>query len=204
MISISILDSDLLNINQVLIDLKNEGIKNVHLDILDTSFVPNISFGPGLVNKILEFDFIFDIHLMVENPILILDLLNLERVDTITVHYEIKNLTETLKYIKNHNKKIGLAVNPDTDIKKIPEDVSRILIMTVHPGFGNQSFIERCVKKVENGRIDRSKYEIGVDGGINLSTISKVSHFDYIVIGSAYFKSKDKNEFIRKVNEKIN
>jgi ribulose-phosphate 3-epimerase len=201
MISISILDSDLLNINQVLVDLKKEGITNIHLDILDTSFVPNISFGPGLINKILEFDFVFDIHLMVETPIVILDLLNLERVDTVTVHYEIKNIQETIRYIKNKNIKIGLAINPDTGIKEIPQEVSRILIMTVYPGFGNQSFIERCIK---NEKIDRSKYQIGVDGGINLSTISKVSHFDYIVIGSAYFKSKDRKEFIRKINEKIN
>ncbi|WUR02569.1 ribulose-phosphate 3-epimerase [Vairimorpha necatrix] len=203
MIYISILDCDLLNLNHTLKELKSNNISHLHLDILDTSFVPNISFGPSIINKVLEYDFIFDLHLMVASPITILDLINLQKVDTVFVHFEIKNLSDTLKFLKNKNKKIGLAISPDTTVEDVCMDdiISKILIMTVYPGFGNQKFIKECVKKIKN--IDRAKIEVGVDGGINLDTIEDVKDFDFVIIGSSYFKVSDKKKFIETIQKYI-
>lgn len=200
-ISISILDADLLNIETVLKDLKKNGVNRIHLDILDTSFVNNISFGTSIVNRILEYDFVFDLHLMVNEPIKILKQLILKKADIVTVHWESKGREEAISYLKESGCRIGIAINPDTPINEFPlESITMILIMAVFPGFGGQSFIKDTISKIEKLK---GKVEIGVDGGINLETICHVKDCNLIVIGSAYFKSKDKKEFLEKAIKRI-
>ncbi|EQB61707.1 ribulose-phosphate 3-epimerase [Vairimorpha apis BRL 01] len=180
MISISILDADLFNLKNVLNELKNNKITHIHIDVLDTSFVPNISFGPTFINKILEWDFKFDIHLMIKDPRLILDSINLEKVETVTIHYEIPNFHEIITFLNYKNVKICVALNPDTINVKLPfELIYRILIMTVYPGFGSQKFIEKALDKIS--LLQKYNIKIGIDGGINLDTIKKVKQFDYFV-----------------------
>lgn len=202
MISISLLDSNFLDLNSVLNELKDNKITHIHLDVLDTSFVPNISFGPSIINKILEYDFKFDIHIMIKNPIVILDLINLYKVETVTIHYEILNFEQTINYLKFKNIKICVAINPDTTNIILPNDlIYRILIMTVYPGFGSQKFNEKSLQKISN--LIKYNTKIGIDGGVNLETIKKIRQYDYFVIGSAYFKAENKQEFLKRIYENI-
>lgn len=200
-ISISILDADLLNIETVLRELKEHKVSRIHVDILDTSFVGNISFGKSIVNRILEYDFLFDLHLMVDEPVKILRQLNLKRADIVTVHWESKGCQQAIAFLKESGCKIGLAINPNTPINELSlESIYMILIMSVYPGFGGQAFIKDTILKIEQVK---DKIEVGVDGGINLETLSYVKDCNLIVIGSAYFKSKDKKEFLDSVIKNI-
>lgn len=200
-ISISILDSDPLNIEKTLNSLDTLNIKNIHLDIMDTSFVNNISFGINTINKILDFDFVFDVHLMVSKPNIVARKLNLERVDRLIYHAEI---TQEEKNKLNFDVKKGIAINPGTSIfldnKIDPKIINEefVLVMTVEPGLGGQSFKTECIDK-----IDLQSKIVGVDGGINLDTIKLVKNADFFVIGSAFFKANDKENFIRQVYEII-
>lgn len=206
MISVSILDSNLLNIEKSLTELKNNNINHLHLDILDTSLVPNISFGPNIINQILKYDFIFDVHLMVKDPITILQLLDLEKIGIVFIHYEINNMLHVVEFLVKNNKKIGLTISPNISVKtifslpeRILQNVNTILIMTVYPGFGNQKFINECAEKIK--MIDKKRYSVAVDGGISINTIRNVKGYDKIVIGSAYFKAENKKVFLNEIEE---
>ncbi|KAF9764282.1 Ribulose-phosphate 3-epimerase [Nosema granulosis] len=203
-LSISILDADLINIEKVLEELKEQGVKRIHLDILDTSFVENISFGTGIVNEITSrYNFIFDIHIMVNNPVDVLCRLNIGDVDSVTIHWECEGFKKASEYLDSVecSFKKGIAISPGTFIHDVClESFDMVTIMSVQPGKGGQKFIENTVKKI--GDI-KAKIKACVDGGINLDTISKVKDFDIIVIGSAYFKAEDKKKFLERAIEII-
>ena len=180
--------------------VEDGGSNYLHLDIMDGVFVPNISFGPGLISCIRPTSkLFFDVHLMIMEPIRYIDDFISAGADSITVHLEsCKNVREALEHIKSREVKAGLAISPDTPWDSvIPylDLVDMVLIMTVNPGFGGQSIIYGCLDKVKELR----KYleenglsiDIQVDGGINEKNVGLAvsAGANVIVAGSAIFKA---------------
>eukprot|EP00866_Antonospora_locustae_P000154 jgi/Antlo1/154/486 len=202
-IGISILNSDIFDIESELALVNQSGIHHVHIDIMDTSFTENISFGPSIVNHILEkYDFVFDVHLMVRNPLPVLKLLNLKRIDTVFIHVEVDDVCNVLRWCAEHEVNVGVAINPETSLDVVLSFASRfVLIMCVKPGFGGQAFRQECVAKIKT--LKRNGFVVGVDGGINAETISLASDADYFVVGSAFFNSKNKKAFVQSLYSRI-
>ena len=151
----------------------------LHLDIMDGHFVPNISFGPAVVKTVrpLTKKF-FDVHLMCSKPEILLDAFASAGGDQINIHVELgEHVTPLMWKIKSLGKKVGLAINPPTAIALVEPflgEIDSLLIMTVNPGFGGQSFIHETLPKIQQAeawrREQNLKYHIGVDGGIDFKT----------------------------------
>lgn len=197
-LSPSILACNFAHLQEDLDQLKDTDLKWLHLDIMDGIFVPNISFGFDIIKDIREAnDLIFDTHLMIEEPIRYVDKLKEVGCDLVTVHYEAcKDLDETIKAIKDRCMKVGLTSKPKTDIEDlIPylKDIDLVLVMSVEPGFGGQSFMEDSLDKVRKLReyIDENKLDvlIEIDGGIKTTNLKKVmdAGVDIVVSGSDVF-----------------
>ena len=180
--------------------VEDGGSNYLHLDIMDGVFVPNISFGPGLISAIRPTSkLFFDVHLMIMEPIRYIDDFISAGADSITVHLEsCKNVREALEHIKSREVKAGLAISPDTPWDAvIPylDLVDMILIMTVNPGFGGQSIIYGCLDKVKELRKyleeNQLSIDIQVDGGINEKNVGLAvsAGANVIVAGSAIFKA---------------
>ena len=176
------------------------GANYLHLDIMDGVFVPNISYGAGVVAALRpESRLIFDVHLMIVEPIRYVDSFIEAGADSITIHYEsCKNCRQVLEYIREHSVKAGLAISPDTPydvVLPLLDVVDMVLVMTVNPGFGGQSLIYGALDKVKAIRkyIDENnlKIDIQVDGGINEKNVGLASSSgaNVIVAGSAIFKA---------------
>ena len=176
------------------------GANYLHLDIMDGVFVPNISYGAGVVAALRpESRLIFDVHLMIVEPIRYVDSFIEAGADSITIHYEsCKNCRQVLEYIREHSVKAGLAISPDTTydvVLPLLDVVDMVLVMTVNPGFGGQSLIYGALDKVKAIRkyIDENnlKIDIQVDGGINEKNVGLASSSgaNVIVAGSAIFKA---------------
>ena len=179
--------------------LKNKGIKYLHLDVMDGDFVPNISFGPAVIKQIRQKypEFILDCHLMVNKPEDIIDEILNAGADIITFHPEATfHPHRIIQTVHKSGKKCGLALNPSTGLgccDYIIDDLDIILVMSVNPGFGGQSFIESQYSKIKDARkmIKTSKKDIllEVDGGVKTSNVDKVleSGANLIVSGSDIF-----------------
>lgn len=196
----SILSADLSNLSQQIRLVEMSGADWIHCDIMDGHFVPNITFGPVLVEAARRSTKLpLDVHLMIENPDNYLEDFRKAGADIISVHFEeVKHLNRTINKIKELGAKAGVVINPATPVsflKDIAEYLDLLLIMTVNPGFGGQSFIsnsERRIKEaVELRKTSKAKFLIEVDGGINSKTISKVlqAGCDVFVAGSSIFHS---------------
>lgn len=198
----SILSADFARLLEDVKKVESAGCEYLHIDVMDGHFVPNITLGPGLVKSLRkDVNMVFDAHLMIENPDnYIKDFVD-AGCDLIVVHQEAcKHLHRTIQNIKSYNVKAGVALNPATPIetiKHVIEDVDMVLIMTVNPGFGGQSFIEGMIPKIEELKKlidDRNlNVDIQVDGGIKPSNVDKVvkAGANIIVAGSAIFNSDD-------------
>lgn len=198
----SILSADFAKLLEDVKKVESAGCEYLHIDVMDGHFVPNITLGPGLVKSLRkDVNMVFDAHLMIENPDnYIKDFVD-AGCDLIVVHQEAcKHLHRTIQNIKSYNVKAGVALNPATPIetiKHVIEDVDMVLIMTVNPGFGGQSFIEGMIPKIEELKKlidDRNlNVDIQVDGGIKPSNVDKVvkAGANIIVAGSAIFNSDD-------------
>ena len=173
-----------------------------HLDIMDGVFVPNISYGMPVINAINKIATkTLDVHLMIVEPDRYIETFKNLGADILTVHYEAcTHLHRTLQNIKNNGMKAGVAVNPHTSVSLLEDillNVDLVLIMSVNPGFGGQSFIENTYKKIETLKKMReesgSNFIIEVDGGVNSVNASKLinSGADALVAGSFVFKSED-------------
>ncbi len=179
--------------------LKEKGVKYLHLDVMDGNFVPNISFGPGVIKQIRKKypEFILDCHLMVDKPENIIDSILDAGADIITFHPEATfHPHRIIQTVHSHGKKCGLALNPSTSLeccKYILDDLDIILIMSVNPGFGGQSFIESQHLKLREARNMLDNYNsdaiLEVDGGVKLKNVEEVinSGADLIVSGSDVF-----------------
>ncbi|MDP9751552.1 ribulose-phosphate 3-epimerase [Thermoanaerobacter pentosaceus] len=197
------------NFANLLEDIKRveKGADLLHIDVMDGHFVPNITIGPAVVKSLRKFSSLpFDVHLMIENPDLYIEDFVSSGADNITVHQEAcLHLHRTIQKIKGYGIKAGVSINPATPLETIRyvlQDVDVVLIMTVDPGFGGQKFVDIMLKKIEDLRLLREnlglKFEIEVDGGINLSNVAEVVKVgaDIIVAGSAIFESQNPMETI--------
>lgn len=203
----SVLSADFLNLQQDLTIFKNAGIEWIHYDVMDYHFVPNLSFGPGILKQInKKFNFKIDAHLMIKTELRISDYLTpfLDAgVHQVTLHFEALSeiqRTDFIDWCQKNSVKASFALKPKTDIDVlIPflEKLDNILIMSVEPGFGGQAFMPEVVEKIKNLDELRNKkgykYLIEIDGGINDSTIDKLdnSGIDMIVAGSYLFGKHD-------------
>ena len=180
----SILSANFLKLEEEIISIETSGADLVHLDIMDGNFVPNITFGPMIVNQIRKITKLpFDAHLMIKDPVLFAPSFAEAGCEMITVHAETEtHLHRTLQFLKKLGIKTGISVNPHTSVdflKYVGDICDLFLIMSVNPGFGGQSYINSATEKIVQVREIREKYnfnyEISVDGGINDKTISEVS-----------------------------
>ncbi|HHV27186.1 ribulose-phosphate 3-epimerase [Anaerosalibacter bizertensis] len=211
-ISPSILSSDFSKLGEEIKKIEEGGADYVHLDVMDGIFVPNITFGPPVIKKIRNItDIPFDVHLMIDRPERYIEDFANSGADIITVHEESTiHLHRTIQSIKSFGKKAGVSLNPSTPIKNIEyllDDIDMVLIMTVNPGFGGQSFIPAMERKIKYLRklIDDKKLDvkIEVDGGIKLDNARQVVDWgtDILVVGSGIFKSDDITGRVRMFKE---
>ena len=187
----------------------------LHLDIMDGHFVPNISFGPGVVRAIRPATkLFFDVHLMCSRPEILLEPFAEAGADEIIVHVELGEQVAALIWkIKSLNKKVGLAVNPPTAIAEAQpylEQIDLLLVMTVNPGFGGQQFIHECLPKIQQAdawrRERKLPYLISVDGGINFQTAAECARAgaDTFVAGTSLFGARSLKAAVKKMRKIVN
>lgn len=195
----SILASDFANLGAEVRAVSEAGADYIHIDVMDGHFVPNLTIGPGVVKAIRPYsDKTFDVHLMVAPVDPYIEDFADAGADIITVHPEAgPHVHRTLQLIKSLGKKAGVALNPSTTAKNLDylmDQVDLILVMSVNPGFGGQSFIDSQLKKIESirKRIDDSgrQIDLEVDGGLNFKTapLAIDAGADVIVAGTATFE----------------
>jgi ribulose-phosphate 3-epimerase len=185
----------------------------LHLDIMDGQFVPNISFGPAVVAAVRPHakKLFFDVHLMCSKPEILLELFVKAGADEIIVHVELgERVAPLLWKIRALGKKVGLAINPPTSIAEVQpflEQIDLLLVMTVNPGFGGQSFIHECLPKIQQAdawrREKKLNYRLAVDGGINNSTVAECARAgaDTFVAGTSLFGARSLKAAIKKMRK---
>ena len=210
----SILSNNFFNLESRLTEFASNKIDFIHLDVMDGHFVDNISFGPAAIPAIRsKFDFKFDSHLMVSNPEKMIPKYIDAGSDWVSFHLEVNHhIKENIELIKDHNRKAGLVLNPDTEIEKVfpyLPFIDYVLLMSVFPGYGGQKFLESTRERISTlkKRIDQEEISclIQVDGGINTSNIHdvKVAGTDLFVIGTHLYNSSDIKHTLNVVLKKI-
>ncbi|MBQ1793921.1 MAG: ribulose-phosphate 3-epimerase [Peptostreptococcaceae bacterium] len=208
----SILSADFARLLEDVKKVEEAGCEYLHIDVMDGHFVPNITLGPNIVKSLRkDVNMVFDAHLMIENPDMYIKDFAEAGCDIIVVHQEAcKHLHRTIQNIKSYNIKAGVALNPATPIetiKHILKDVDMVLIMTVNPGFGGQSFIDSMIDKIRELKAivveQNLNIDIQVDGGIKPSNVADVvkAGANVIVAGSAIFNSSDIKETVIEFRE---
>lgn len=210
----SILSADFARLGEAVETVSKAGAEYIHLDIMDGTFVPNISFGAGVVKKIRPYsDKVFDVHMMVEEPGRYVDDFVDAGADIIVVHQEAcLHIDRTLNQIKDRGVKAGIALNPATSLHTLDymlDQVDMILLMSVNPGFGNQKFIPYVMGKIFELKkmLDAKGLQIPieVDGGVTLQNAKDLLNVgaSVLVAGSAVFKG-DAAENVKAFQEILN
>ncbi len=198
----SILSADFSRLGEEIQALEQGGADYVHVDVMDGHFVPNITIGPLVVEAASKVTGLpLDVHLMIENPDLYIADFAKAGADIITVHQEaVPHLHRTVQLIRSLGKKAGVSINPATPVSSLEvilDDLDLVLVMSVNPGFGGQSFIPSCLSKIEELRkmIDRRglAVELEVDGGVKTDNIGQIAAAgaEVFVAGSAVFGTPD-------------
>lgn len=208
-VSASVLSADLRWLSFEIYSI-DDLVDEYHLDIMDGHFVPNISFGPDFVKSVRKLTKKpLDIHLMVENPMKHIDSFVDAGADMITFHYETANYFTCSEYIKKKNVKVGIAYNPITPAYIFGQEMDRVLIMSVNPGFAGQEFIKKSLKKIYEAKkwVKKKKYniEIAVDGGINDKTAYQAAKngADVVIAGSYIFKGYNHKSKIQNLRQSL-
>ena len=201
-ISPSILSADFARLADQVCEAEEAGVDYIHVDVMDGHFVPNITIGPLVVKALRPITKLpLDVHLMIENPEFYLEDFSKAGADIITVHQEATpHLHRTIQQIHDLGIKAGVSINPSTSVRTLDEiicDVDLILVMSVNPGFGGQSYIHSCTNKIRKVREmldDRGvSADLEVDGGVNVDTVNEVisAGANAFVAGSAIFNDKN-------------
>ncbi|OES43654.1 ribulose-phosphate 3-epimerase [Domibacillus iocasae] len=206
----SILSADFARLGEEVKDVENGGADYIHVDVMDGHFVPNITIGPLIVEAIRPVTALpLDVHLMVSNPDRYIEAFAKAGADIITVHAEAcPHLHRTIQLIRSFGVKAGVVLNPSTPadvLQYVIRDIDMVLLMTVNPGFGGQSFIEAVVPKIR--RVREMIVEAGVvvdievDGGVNAETakICAEAGANVLVAGSAIYNEKDRGAAIQAI-----
>ena len=203
-ISPSILSADFSKLGSEIQDLEKAKADLIHIDVMDGHFVPNITIGPEVINKLRKYTSLpFDVHLMISPVHDFIKNFAEAGADIITIHPEAtNNLVSSIQKIKSFNKKAGVSLNPETSVKKVLpvlKLIDLVLVMSVNPGFGGQKFIKDTLEKVKILRkeIDTKKLktQIEIDGGINFENaiMAKKAGVDILVSGTTIFKENGGN-----------
>lgn len=203
----SILSADFSKLGADVQEICEFGADYIHVDVMDGAFVPNISFGAGVMKSLNNVATIpYDVHLMIEDPDRYIEDFVTPNTEFITVHQEAcRHLDRTIQHIHSTGVKAGVALNPATPIvmvEDVLDKVDMVLIMSVNPGFGGQKFIPRALDKIR--RLDEIRkangydFVIEVDGGVNLQNCEELKSVgtDILVAGSAVFKAESRKEAI--------
>lgn len=203
LVSPSILTCDYAHFAQEMDFVKRTGADMVHLDVMDGVFVPNLSFGPPVIAALRPHsDMFFDVHLMMQYPDRLIDAFVKAGADMINIHVECSSpIADTLNHIRSLGKKAALTIKPNTPASAVFPYlplVDMVLVMTVEPGFGGQSFMENMLPKVtaikqEAARIGKPDLMVQIDGGVNAATAPVAASYgvDNVVVGSALFNAED-------------
>lgn len=216
-LSVSLMCADLLHLAEHIKIYEKQDVDMIHIDVMDSQFVPNLTFGPDLVNSVKRTTHIpLDIHLLVEHPRVIIRSFDINENDIVTIHAECKeSIMENVAFVKQKGAKFGLALNPDTmieEVKKYLPYVDIILIMLIVPGFAGSKMIHGMMEKVKDTRdyLDHNGYEnieISVDGSVSQDRAEYLkSHGAGIFVGGTagiYIKDRDINETIVEFKNRI-
>jgi ribulose-phosphate 3-epimerase len=210
----SILSADFSRLGEEVGAVEKAGADVIHVDVMDGHFVPNITIGPLVVKGLKKLTSLpLDVHLMIERPERYVEAFAEAGSDWITIHAEVcPRLKGMVKKLRQLKVRPGIVLKPATSLKTlypVLDDLDLVLIMSVNPGFGGQSFIPSTLKKIERLRkiVDQDGYplEIEVDGGVKVENIREVAKAggDIFVVGTGIFKTKDYEETLRMLRQEI-